>query len=178
MLYILIATFAIGIGAAGAVYIAARALRRKLPSYTMPMAAGVAMFAFTLWNDYTWYARTAAALPDSVRVARTFDYASGFQPWTLLLPRIDRYAAVDMSTARRHESAPGVLIADVLLVARFAGSNRVSHAFDCAGFRRAIISSTVTFAADGRLQGVPWHDTAEDDPLVQAACRHDPSAAP
>ncbi|MEO0661118.1 MAG: hypothetical protein AAFZ87_06250, partial [Planctomycetota bacterium] len=49
---------------------------RALPT---PVAAGLAMFAFTLWQEYTWFDRSTAVLPEGARVAETYDYASAIQ---------------------------------------------------------------------------------------------------
>ncbi len=173
MLFVLIATFVAGIGAAGVVYAFGRLTGRKVPRYAMPVAAGITMFAFMLWNDYGWYARATAGLPDHVRVAQHFTYKSVFQPWTLFAPRADRYVAVDMSTTWRNKNVPDIMFVDVLFVERYQTPKRVLYAFDCANSRWALVASTNPFASDGDLSSINWQPVTVQGPLIQAACRSD-----
>lgn len=171
MLLILFAAVALGLGAAGAVLMLPRLVGLHPPRWIAPLTGGVAMFAFMLWNEYTWFDRAAAALPPGVVVAETYDHASALQPWTLAVPRITRFAAVDLEGAARHPDHPGTLLADVMLVERFSGTVRVPQIFDCTAGRRALPPEDLDTTDWDRLR---WEGTGEDA-LVRAAC--DPDAA-
>ena len=166
MFFMLIATFAAGIVAAGVVLAVPRLFGKRAPRHVPPLAAGVAMFAFMLWNEYTWFDRALEGLPGDVRVAATFEHSSAFQPWTLIVPRVNRFAAVQMASAKRNPEFPDQVMADVLLLARFEDTAYRKQVFDCAARRRADVPLD---GADGGWNP-DWADVAEDDPLLRAAC--------
>jgi hypothetical protein len=171
MILPLFAAIFTGLGAAGLALAVPRLFGRRAPKWLAPVAAGAAIFAFTLWNEYSWFERTAGALPDGVEVAATYTSSSLLQPWTLVVPRINRFAAVDRAGARRNPELPDLMLADVLLFARFEPLRRLPHLFDCAGGRRAEVTPETSFAEDGAPVDPGWIDAGTDDPLVAAACR-------
>ncbi len=60
----LIATIVAGIAAAGLMMVITRASGGRLPKWLTPVAAGAAMIAATIANEYGWYGRTADNLPE------------------------------------------------------------------------------------------------------------------
>ncbi|MEM1346436.1 MAG: hypothetical protein AAGI34_17880 [Pseudomonadota bacterium] len=164
MLLTLIAAIACGFGAAGLVLLAPKLFGKRAPRWLVPAAAGIAMFAFMLWENYSWYERARLGLPEGVVVARTYPHAGLLQPWTYLVPKINRFDAVDRSGARTHPEAPDVVLADVLLVQRFAGTLRLAQLFDCASARYADPDE----AALADPTAAAWKDAPA--PLIAAAC--------
>jgi len=162
MTFILIAAVILGLGAAGLALGLPRLAGRRAPRWVGPAAAGAAMFAFMLWNEYSWFERSLAALPPETRVAETYARSSIVQPWTLIVPRVARFAAVIPQQTRSDE----LRRADVVLVERFAEEFRIPHLFDCMRGRRAALSA-------GDVPDDPtaldWSAPA-DDPLIAAAC--------
>ncbi|MEO1470600.1 MAG: hypothetical protein AAFV86_16260 [Pseudomonadota bacterium] len=171
MLFLLIATLTVGLGAAGLVLGPAKLLGRRAPRWAAPVAAGLAMFAFTLWQEYTWFDRSTAVLPEGARVAETYDYASAIQPWTLVWPRVWRFAAVVPGEA----GEGGLLNATVLLAQRFADTVAIPHVIDCAAGRRAPVPPG---AASGNPEALSWTEGGAGDPLVAAACDGRATGAP
>ncbi|MEM8751641.1 MAG: hypothetical protein AAGF90_01560 [Pseudomonadota bacterium] len=165
-----LAAFAVGVAVAGVVLILGRLVMPGLPRYAAPAAAGVAMIAFTVWSEYTWFSRTEATLPDDVRVVSTFTESSMIRPWTKLAPYVDRFAAVDMASLRRNDAAPGQVMADVIVVARQSRNARLPVLVDCPGGRRADIADGVAFDDAGRVEDADWTLMAADDPLLAALC--------
>ncbi|MGF1502611.1 MAG: hypothetical protein ACFBSD_12420 [Paracoccaceae bacterium] len=170
MTLILFATFVLGAGAAGIVLLLDR-LTGGLPIWLAPAAAGIAMLGFTLWNEYTWFERSLEELPAEATLAQTVEYSSTLQPWTLVAPRITRFAAV---TTGRTLLGGELLTGSVILVERFVGVREVPVVFDCARARRAPVSDrdlTVlergALTADRRLD---WTEAGPDDPLIATAC--------
>ena len=76
----LIATFFAGVGAAGLVLLINMITRGRLPKWSMPVAAGLAMIALTVSNEYTWGTRTAEGLPTGVEVIDTVTTTKWYQP--------------------------------------------------------------------------------------------------
>ena len=69
MLLDLIATLAAAFGCAGLALAARLISRGRLPRWIVPMSAGLGMLLFSVWNEYTWFDRVTAQLPETVVVA-------------------------------------------------------------------------------------------------------------
>lgn len=177
MWVILVAAFCVALGAAGLVMGVFRlVLGRKAPKWVGPAAGGAAMFTFMLWNEYTWFERSEAALPDTVRIAETYQHASALQPWTLAVPRVYRYAAVDLTTARTNPALPEHVLAEIMLVTRFQPTLRIPQVFDCALRRRGVVDDLAALGGPDTLDLVDWARGDPEDTLVAAACGAAPSA--
>lgn len=170
MLMELIATFALGFAAAGVVMTLRRFSALRLPRWSTPVAAGLAMIGFTLWSEYTWYSRTEAALPESFAVVTKHEHSSMFRPWTQLAPFVDRFSAVDTKALRRNEQQPGQVMTEVLMVARHGSNAKLPVLIDCPGTRRADLSDGMKFNEAGALVDADWHELTSDDPLLKTIC--------
>lgn len=165
-----IGTVAIGFGAAGVVLLLRFVTRKALPRFALPAAAGLAMLGFTIWNEYSWFARTTAALPPEAVVTLSHAEPSAFRPWTYLSPFVSRFAAVDRAGIRRNERVPGQVLVEILLFNRHGPTAKVPVLVDCGGHRRADIADGITFDADGAPTNAEWHEMKPDDPLIGAVC--------
>ena len=170
MLFNLVSTFTTGIAAAGTVMLIFRLLGRRSPRWLLPGVAGAAMFGFHLWNEYSWFDRTATALPDHMVVAERYDYRSVLQPWTLLVPRTDRFSALDRASLRRHDAAPDYVMADVVLVMRLQPTAKVTQIYDCDGIRRTDVSASLAVDERGLPLEAAWIASDADDALFRLVC--------
>lgn len=159
-----------GAAAALVVYAANRALGGRLPRWLMPVAAGAAMIVATVSLEYTWYGRTAAALPEGLVVAETVEERALYRPWTYLVPYTDRFVALDRASVQTNPDRPAERIADLYFFGRWAPLRQVPVLFDCAAGRRAPLVEGVEFAPDGSVRGAAWTAPRADDPLLAAAC--------
>src|SRR3546814_15972817 len=82
------------------------ALRRRLPQWIVPAAAGAGMLLMAVWLEYSWLERTTTAFPDGVEVASTNQVRSWYRPWTYAVPLTNRLIAVDHCFDRRHAGVP------------------------------------------------------------------------
>ncbi|WP_135470162.1 hypothetical protein [Crenalkalicoccus roseus] len=170
MLFQLLGTVALGLAAAGTVLLAFRILGRRAPRWTLPLAAGAAMLGFHVWSDYSWYRRTAAALPEPMIVAAAHPSGSAIQPWTLLIPRVERFAALDPRTIRWNDAAPELRMVEVFLIARYMPTLSTVQIFDCSAPRRADVTRDLAFDAQGRPLGAGWVRLEPDDRLWRTVC--------
>ena len=167
----LLATFAIGAAAAGFVWLVFRTVRRKAPRYLIPLAAGAAMLAYNIWSEYTWYGRTVAGLPDHVVVVNAIPYESGWQPWTLVFPRVNRLVAIDTTQTRKNDKLPGFILAELVLAQRHDPTVTVLQMYDCNQARRTDVATAGGFDEDGLPLGADWLPVDVDSPLFSAVCR-------
>ena len=166
----LIATIVAGIACAGVLMLLNIATGRRLPRWLTPVAAGAGMLAMTLYNEYTWYGRTAAQLPDGMQIATTVEERGWTRPWTQLWPYTKRFAAVDTATTRSNAALPDQRMADVYFFGRWSPVSKAPMLFDCAGARAAVLIDGASFAEDGSVADAPWAATPADDPVLRAAC--------
>ena len=170
MLLELIAAVAAGFVGAGIALALRRLSAGRVPRFFIPAAAGVAMLGFMIWSEYSWYSRTAEALPEAVVVTSSHSEQAAWRPWTYLFPLTTRFAAVDRSSIRRNDKVPGQMMVDVLLFARRAPVASVPILLDCNGRRRADITDGMQFDDDGAVLDAAWVPIPPDDPLAKSVC--------
>jgi len=170
MLFELIAVIVAGFGGAGVALLARKLLGGRLPRWVVPIAAGTAMLAMAISNEYGWYPRTARSLPEGLDVAATAESDAFYRPWTYVIPLVTRFLAVDMGSMRTNQALAAQHIVDVYAFARWEPVRKLGVAVDCADDRRADLVPGVTFAADGAIQGATWHRVGADDPIVRTVC--------
>lgn len=167
----LIATFVAGIACAGLAMFLIRASGRRLPRWITPLAAGAGMLAVTISNEYTWYNRTAATLPEGLEIAVTVEEKSWFRPWTQVWPYTKRFIAVDLGTARSHENQLDQTLVDLYFFGRWSPVNQAPMLFDCADSRSALLIDGAEFAPDGSLRDAHWEALAPGDSILTLACQ-------
>ena len=170
MFFELVGTILAGIAMALIVWAVNRSLKLGLPSWLMPVSAGLAMLLATISSEYGWYARTTAAMPESFKVAQTVEESALYRPWTYVKPFVTRFVAVDQASVRTHPEQPGQRIVDLVFYGRWSGTAMVPVLFDCGQARRADIADGVEFGANGEVLGVTWIPIAASDPVLQVAC--------
>lgn len=170
MAFELIAAVVMGVGAAGLVMLLRRLAPSLVPRFAVPAAAGIAIIGFTIWSEYAWFDRQTAGLPESVKVASAIAEPSAFRPWTYARPFVDRFVAVDLGGARRHQAVPDQVMVTLYFFQRHTPTASAPLLVDCAGRRRADIADGATFAPDGEVEGVAWRDVGDEDPLVDVVC--------
>lgn len=172
MIFTLFGMISLAFAVCGVLLLAAKALRIRLPKGTIPLAAGSAMLIFAVWNDYSWYARTQAALPSDIIVAQAYPSQSWLQPWTYLAAPVTRFSAVDLATRKRNEAAPELVLTQVHLIRRYYPPARLWQFFDCITGRRAdAIASGDRIDSRGVPLDLQWQTLPADDPMLRLACR-------
>ena len=170
MLLEFVAALAAALCAAGLAMMGRRLSGNRLPRFMIPVAAGAGMIGFAIWSEYSWYGRTADALPEGFAVARSVEERSWFRPWTYAVPFVSRFAAVDVGRAKTNPGLPGQVMVDVYLFARHLPTARVPLVIDCVAGREARLGEGVSFADDGGLVGAEWVPMDPDDPVRSIVC--------
>ncbi len=174
MLFDFIAVVAAAFAAAGVVMILNHLLGkltgRRLPRWALPIAAGSAMLAYSIWSEYTWFDRTVGAMPSSLVVATKNESSAPWRPWTYAVPMVNRFIAFDRGAVRTNAAAPGQKIVYVLLFGRWAQPFSIPVLYDCPNGRRADLIDGADFGADGTVADAEWRDLPADDPVLEAVC--------
>jgi hypothetical protein len=162
----LIATFAAGIAAAGCALLAGRLSGGRLPRWATPVAAGLAMIAYSIWSEYSWADRTIAALPEGVAVVQTIEERFPWKPWTYLAPQTARLIALDHAGALVRPDTPNIKLTDLYFFGRWQPTAKRAQLIDCAAPARA----DVTDAALADPTAADWVALGAEDPLIATAC--------
>lgn len=171
MLLELIATVAAGVVAAALMMMLRFVVRGKLPGSAVPIAAGLAMLAYAVWSEQTWFDRRVEALPEGFEVVSSVETQAWFRPWTYIVPMTSRFMAADIAGMRRNEAVPDQALLEVLLAARWMPDALLPVLIDCAGKRRADIVDGAEMDDDGRLIDAKWYDLDAGDLLLEKVCR-------
>lgn len=170
MFFELIGTFVAGIATALLVWALNRTLKGRLPSWLVPVSAGLAMLAATISSEYSWFARAQSNMPEGFVVAETVEETKIYRPWTYLSPFVSRFIAVDQATIRTHPAQPDQRIVDLVIYGRWARTAKIPALFDCAANARADLVDGVDFGTDGKVLNAQWQPMNADAPLLMAAC--------
>lgn len=170
MIFELIGTLMAGLAAALLVYAIRRFSPDRIPKWLIPVAAGAAMLAAAISNEYGWYGRATASLPENFVVARAIEDRAIFRPWTYIVPYRSRFIAVDQGSVRSNASAPGQRIVDLYFFGRWSPVFNVPALFDCRGNRTANLIDGAEFGPDGNVANAVWEPIPSDDPVLLAAC--------
>ncbi|MFI0397017.1 hypothetical protein [Paracoccus jiaweipingae] len=157
---------AVGIGAAALVYAAMHAARkagRPLPRILLPLAIGGAMLGFAVWNEYTWFDRVRAQLPDRVVVLDQGVARQAWRPWTLAFPVVARFTALDRAALVRGTGA--MRSGQILFVERWQPTRAVTLEVDCDSGRQRMVGPS---GATG-----DWLPAQADHPALRAICDAD-----
>ncbi len=166
----LIGTVFAGLATAGVVMLLIWFTGGRLPRWTAPVAAGLAMIAMTITSEYGWYGRTKEGLPEGVVVIETVENRSFYRPWTMVSPYVDRFAALDEASLRQNPDVPGQTMADLYFFGRWAPVSKMSILVDCNGLRRASLTDGATYDARGAVTDADWVSVTADDTVLVAVC--------
>ena len=150
----LIATFAAGFAAAGVVLLLNMITRGRLAKWAMPVAAGAAMIAVGIANEYSWGARTKASLPEGVVVLEDIRESAWWRPWSYISAPTVRILALDTGAVQTREQFPDLRLVDFYLFARWQPPAKAPQLVDCASAVQAdataaaLADPTTAFWAD------------------------------
>ena len=170
MFFEFVAAIVAGFLGAGLALVANRLSGGRLPRWIMPVAAGAAMIAYTIWSEYTWFDRTVAQLPDDMEVTLVNEASALYRPWTYVAPLKDRFAALDHASMQTNPEVPDQRIATMFFFGRWSPVRSVPMIFDCARGRQAPLA-TVTFDDKGAASAALWSAPDAENPAIAAACK-------
>jgi len=171
MIFNLIGMVVLGAGIVGIILLLFRLLGRRAPRGLLPIMAGLGMFGFVIWNDYSWYSRTVAVLPESFQVVKSFSERSAIQPWTYLIPPTHRFMVVDRQSRQHNPALPNMVMTQLHLVARYRPTLSPWQMFDCQQARRAHVEDITDLNPQGLDTTLDWLPMTADDPLLKAVCQ-------
>lgn len=159
-----------GIGVAAMLLIISKTFRLTLPRWMYPATAGLGMLLLTIHIEYSWFNQVTSSLPEEIEVVETFDYSVPYQPWTYLVPRINRFVAVDHTSTRTNVDVENLVLVDVILMERFSPTFVATNFVDCAAGARMLVGEDMELDESGLPVGDDWTQAGLEDPLIAAVC--------
>lgn len=160
-----------GLGLAAMLLVISKTFRLKLPRWMYPATAGLGMLLLTIHIEYSWFDQVRSSLPEEIEVVETFDYSVPYQPWTYLAPRVNRFVAVDHTSARTNPDVENMVLIDVILMERFSPTFVATNFIDCEAGARLLVGDDMALDDNGMPVGDDWAEAGLDDPLIMATCR-------
>lgn len=160
-----------GIGAVGVLLFLRRVLKVPMPGWIIPIGAAVTMMGTHMLNEYTWFSRFSAELPETMVIIDTAAEASWFEPWTYILPKTSRFAAIDLSSIKTNETNSDLVMGEVLLFQRYTPTAHVREIADCANNRTMGVQPGSKLDESGMPVNQHWVDRDETHPILKAMCK-------
>ena len=172
MLLSLIAAIVGGASFAALLLVASKLLRIDLPRWIYPAAAGVGMIVLSVYTEYAWVGQTQKELGEGFEVVETFSRQTAIQPWTYIVPRIDRMMVVNHGSARLNPAVENVVLVDVYLLERLNPTLQATQFLNCATGERLLVGNSTQFTEQGMPTDQEWTMLGLDNPLIVKVCTH------
>jgi len=170
MLFSLISTLLVGAAVGVFIWAGYRTVGRKPPGYLIPMAVGASILAYTIWNEYAWFGRTLDGLPPDVQLVKSYPQSRPWAPWTYIVPRVNRFIAIDTAKTRTNPKFPAFVMVESILVQRNDAAVKIQQMVDCQSNRFTDLPTNPTFGAEGLPTGAQWVPGGDFPDLIAAAC--------
>lgn len=144
--------------------------RDRLPRWIVPVFAGLGMIAMSIYNEYTWYPRLKAGMPEGVVIAQVHESRVPWRPWTFAVPLVNEVYLVDTRRSLRNPETPDLVLTQVFRFARWQNTREIMSVFDCANARRVDLTEGVQFDEAGEMTGGTWVALDPGDPILRVAC--------
>ena len=95
MIWHLLAVFIIGLCVGAFAFLLRKLSRNKLPSWIIPVCAGLGMLGYLAYYDYTWFDFKRSQLPQESVVIEQERASNFFRPWSYLAPSVSSFMVLD-----------------------------------------------------------------------------------
>lgn len=95
MTWHLLAVFIIGLCLGGIAFFLRKVSRNKLPSWIIPVSAGIGMLGYLAYYDYGWFEFKKSQLPPQAVIIEESRENNFFKPWRYLIPTVSSFAILD-----------------------------------------------------------------------------------
>lgn len=168
MFWHLIAAVAAALAGAGIALVLRSLSGKRLPAWIIPVFAGLGMFGYTIYYEYTWFETSQARLPQGSVVISSEEGHMLWRPWTLLFPMPLAYTVLDSTNVQIQDVAQGRLARFVLY--RFEKQHLISTVK--SGKYQLLCNEKAMFrlndAGEAKIETLTELET--DAPLYQAIC--------
>jgi hypothetical protein len=166
----LVTTIVAGFAGAGIGLLLRRLSRRRLPGGVVPVAAGIAMIAATVGQEYGWYDGVRSTMARDLVVVSTREQRTWYQPWTQLRPFVKGF--IGYSPAEAVETAEGsdVWAVQLRIQERWQPQTVMPVLVDCGEARWTDLTPDMEMTEAGLPEEARWRPADPDFAIVEAVC--------
>ncbi|MDO5651819.1 MAG: hypothetical protein Q4G13_06770 [Moraxella sp.] len=159
MLWELVGAISAGLGLMGIVLLV-RLIFKKIPKYSLPIACGLGMLMFSMYQEYSWFEHTKARLPAGVVVVASASPPVFYKPWTYWQAPVSYFVAVDGASSQSTDT-PSIRQTRLYFFQRLMSAHEMAILVDC---EQKLQSDFVKGATPN------WGKTPMTDGIVGAVC--------
>ncbi len=167
MIWHLFALAVAGLGAAGIGYMLRAASGKKLPTWIVPVFAGIGMLSYQIYFEYYWFEHKQSQLPENSVVVASETQQAIWRPWTYLLPMTVSFSVVDRSNLSEVQLDDNRITRFILYRFRKEYVDLVSHH---THLLNCDTRELVPESEEGRPRPEMMRVLSGDDPLYLAVC--------
>lgn len=168
MVWNLVATVFAGLGAAGIALILRSLTRKKLPKWIVPVAAGLGMLGYSIYNEYTWFEFKTSQLPEGSVVVSYEANSMIWRPWTFLFPMTDTFTVLDRNSVAHQVTDDGTLAQLVLYRFERSYTDHVEHSVHLLNCEKG---EMVELNEEKDMVAGSLREVVQAAPLYQMVCR-------
>lgn len=171
MIWHLIAAVVAALGGAGIALLLRTLTRKLLPTWIVPVFAGLGMLAYTIHYEYTWFDYKKARLPEGSVVVSSETGEMFWRPWTAMFPMPLAYTVLDGANAQIEDTVQGRIARFVLY--RFEKQHLMSTVK--SETYQLLCNEKVMFRLNeaGQARFETMAELKEDAPLYRSICAKD-----
>ncbi|MDY0249075.1 MAG: hypothetical protein RBR45_03340 [Pseudomonas sp.] len=95
MIWHLLAVFIIGLCIGAGAFALRKLSRNTLPSWIIPVCAGLGMLSYLAYYDYNWFDLKRGQLPAESVVIKQERRSNFFRPWSYVVPSVSSFVVLD-----------------------------------------------------------------------------------
>ncbi len=114
MIWHLIAAVFAGLGAAGVGLLLRTLSAKRLPSWIVPVFAGLGILGYQINHEYSWIEHKRNQLPATAQVVETEEDRMFWRPWTYAFPLTVGFSVVDHNSMERRQADEHQLVEFIL----------------------------------------------------------------
>ena len=103
MIWHLFAVLIVGLCGGALLHLLRKLSGNRLPKWTISAGAGLCMFGYHAYYDYTWYEFKAGQLPADSIVIYEKHTTTFFKPWSYISPVVNAFTVFDGTSKRREQ---------------------------------------------------------------------------
>lgn len=155
-----------GLCAGGIMFFLRKLSRNRLPKWLISVSAGVAMFGYLAYYDYSWFEFKSGQMPSDASIVSTQQNTSFLRPWSYIRASTNAFTVFD-GRSRTVEQNGQILVEYYLYTFRkdpIEGVDTHSHLMNCSLMER------VVFDKEDPEQTMKMEKLSPSDKMYQKLC--------
>lgn len=168
MIWHLVALVVAGLGAGGIALAIYHLSRKRLPKWMIPGIAGLAMLAYQINFEYSWFEHKQQQLPPGSMVVESNKTSMVWRPWTFAKPMTTSFVVFDANSLVEVETPDQTLLVRYMLY-RFE-KEYVDQVYPSSWLLNCTTGERVSLNLDGSINDARMYRLDRSSSIYQQAC--------